>query len=65
MHESEKVKLLSHVRHLATPWTAAYQAPQSMGVFQARVLEWVAIAFSKYIEIGIPKSNYLPNLLVT
>ena len=27
-----KVKLLSHVRLLATPWTAAYQAPLSMGV---------------------------------
>ena len=27
-----KVKLLSRVRLLATPWTAAYQAPQSMGV---------------------------------
>ena len=26
-----KVKLLSHVRLLATPWTAAHQAPQSMG----------------------------------
>ena len=25
-----KVKLLSHVRLLATPWTAAYQAPPSM-----------------------------------
>ena len=25
------VKLLSHVRLLATPWTAAYQAPLSMG----------------------------------
>ena len=33
MHESEKVKvkLLSHVRLLATPWTAAHQAPPSMG----------------------------------
>ena len=29
-HESE-VKLLSHVRLLATQWTAAYQAPRSMG----------------------------------
>ena len=28
----EKVKSLSHVRLLATPWTAAYQAPLSMGV---------------------------------
>ena len=26
-----KVKSLSHVRLLATPWTAAYQAPASMG----------------------------------
>ena len=26
-----KVKLLSRVRMLATPWTAAYQAPSSMG----------------------------------
>ena len=27
-----KVKLLSRVRLLATPWTAAYQSPPSMGV---------------------------------
>ena len=26
-----KVKMLSRVRLLATPWTAAYQAPPSMG----------------------------------
>ena len=32
---------------LATPWTAAFQAPPSMGFFQAKVLEWGAIAFSK------------------
>ena len=25
-----KVKLLSHVRLFVTPWTVAYQAPQSM-----------------------------------
>ena len=29
-----KVKLLSHVWPLATPWTAAYQAPLSMEVFR-------------------------------
>jgi len=29
-----------------TPWTAAYQAPSVHGIFQARVLEWGAIAFS-------------------
>ena len=39
-----KVKSLSRVRLLATPWTAAHQA--NHGIFQARVLEWVAIAFS-------------------
>ena len=37
------MKLLNRVRLLATPWTAAYQAPPSMGL---RVLEWGAIAFS-------------------
>ena len=30
MVQRKKVKLLSHVRLLATPWTAAYQAPPSM-----------------------------------
>ena len=40
-----KVKLLSRVWLLATPWTAAYQAPPSIGIFQARVLEWDATAF--------------------
>ena len=40
------MKSLSRVRLFATPWTAAYQAPLSMGFFQASVLEWGAIAFS-------------------
>ena len=46
---SEKVKLkpLSRVWLLATPWTVAYQAPLSMGFFQARILEWVAISYSR------------------
>ena len=26
----------------ATPWNVAYQAPLSMGILQARILEWVA-----------------------
>ena len=42
-----EVKSLSRVRLFATPWTAAYQAPPSMGFFQARVLEWVVISFSR------------------
>ena len=28
-----------------TPWTVARQAPLSMGILQARILEWVAIPF--------------------
>ena len=31
----------------ATQWTVACQAPLSMGILQARILEWVAISFSR------------------
>ena len=34
---------LTHV----TPWTVAHQATLSMGILQARILEWVAISFSR------------------
>ena len=44
-----KVESLSRVPLLATPWTAAYQAPPSMG-FSRRVLEWGAIAFSETLS---------------
>ena len=37
----------SHVWLLATPWTVARQAPLVHGIFQARILEWVAISFSR------------------
>ena len=30
-----------------TPWTVAHQASLSMGLLQARILEWVAILFSR------------------
>ena len=32
----------NHVQLFATPWTLAHQAPLSMGILQARILEWVA-----------------------
>ena len=35
--------LLSHVQLFETPWTVAHQAPLSMGILQARILEWVAM----------------------
>ena len=38
---------LSHVRLFATPWTVAHQAPLSVGILQARILEWVAMPSSR------------------
>ena len=43
----------------AAPWTIALQAPLSMGILQARILEWVAISFSRgfsrpWIKSGSP-----------
>ena len=48
-----KVKSLSHVQLLSTPWTAAHQAPPSMGFSRPRVLEWGVIAFSEH-HLGSP-----------
>ena len=47
-----KVKSFSRVRLLATPWTAAHQAPPSMGFSRQEywsgvLLEWVAISSSR------------------
>ena len=33
---------LSYVQLFVTPWTVAFQALLSMGILQARILEWVA-----------------------
>ena len=38
---------LCHIRLFATPWTVAHQDPLSMGILQARTLEWVAMPSSK------------------
>ena len=45
--KSEKLKLLSYVQLFATAWTVAPQAPLSMGILQARILEWVAMPSSR------------------
>ena len=39
--------MLSHVQLFVTPWTVPHQASLSIGIFQARILECVAISFSK------------------
>ena len=36
-----------HVRVFATPWTVARQAPLSIGILQARILEWIAMPSSR------------------
>ena len=41
------VQLFSHVWLFAIPWTVASLTPLSMGFFKARILEWVAITFSR------------------
>ena len=58
-HESEKWKWKwSPVRLLATPWTAVYQDPLSMGFSRPRVQEWGAIAFSVgWIKSGIKTAS--------
>ena len=38
-----KGKSLSHVRHLVTPWTTAYQTPPSMGFSKQEYWSWVPL----------------------
>ena len=38
---------LNHVRLFVTPWTVACQVPLSMGILQERILEWVAMPYSR------------------
>ena len=42
-----KVKSISHVRLLATPWTAAYQAPPSMGFSRQEYWRGVPLPFPR------------------
>ena len=44
-----KVKTLSHVRLLATPWTAAHQAPLSMGF--ARQEYWSGVPLPSPVDL--------------
>ena len=59
-----KVKSLSRIQLLATPWTAAYQAPPFMGFSRLeRVLEWVAIALST-IQVRETENQFSSLILV-
>ena len=54
-----KVKSLSHVRLLATPWTVAYQAPPSMGFYRQEFWSGVPLP-SPFHCIIIFKNNIIP-----
>ena len=47
-----------------TPWTAAHQAPLSMGFFQARILEWGAISFSDVLSYKLKIPSYIKEVTV-
>ena len=49
-----KVKSLSHVRLLATPWTTAYQAPPFMGFSRQEYWSGVPFAFPGGSQIHLP-----------
>ena len=51
-----KVKSLSHVRLLATPWTAAYQAPLSMGFSRQEYWSGVPLTVQIYAASSLSHS---------
>ena len=57
-----KVKSLSHVRPSAIPWTAAFQAPPSMGFSRQEYWSGGAIAFSYVILEGF--KNFLKRQII-
>ena len=57
-YSNHSVRMLSHfspAQLFASPGTVAHRAPLSMGILQARILEWVAM----------PSSEDLPDLGTT
>ena len=63
-----KVKSLSQVRLLATPWTAAHQAPLSMdfpGKSTGVGRHWTVWRFLKKLEIELPYDLAIPLLAYT
>ena len=52
-----KVKSLSHVWLLATPWTAAYQAPLSMGFSRREYWSGVPLPSPKMLRKPVTKFN--------
>ena len=51
--------VLSRVQLLATPWTAAYQAPPSMGFSRQEYWSGVPLPFNSYLLLNILRSFHL------
>ena len=47
---------------LKTPWAVACQVPSVQGMSQARILEWVAISFSRGSSLSRDKYTCFPSL---
>ena len=67
--KSESVNRLV-VLLFVTPWTVTCQTPLSMGIFQARILEWVAMPSSRggiyknYWDFHMGDLSILPQLII-
>ena len=60
-HNVVVVQLLSHVRLFRDPVSCILQGSSVHGIFQARILEWVVISFSKELYL-FPSSVYWEGL---
>ena len=47
LHGGNIMCVCNSVSSSVTPWTVARQAPLSLGILQARMLEWVAMPSSR------------------
>ena len=50
--------MLGHFQFFATSWTVAHQTPLSIGILQARILEWVAMSSSEGTYLNLIKAIY-------
>ena len=55
------VQWLSCVQLFVTPWIVTHQAPLSVGLFQARILEWKEKKKEYWSGLPFPPPRDLPN----
>ena len=62
--------LVSPVRLFTTPWTVARQSPLSIGILQAKILQWVAMPSSSevvpiHLILPVPINVMAPDCTLT